>query len=54
MKVHCIAYSIKWLIFCELLLFFQNEAKTADSCDKEFTVISLFVYDNSLYCFIVR
>ena len=37
----------------KLLLFFQNKAKIVDSFDNEFIVISLFVYDNSLYCFIV-
>ena len=32
MKEHCIAYPIK------ILLFFQNEARTADNPDNDFTV----------------
>ena len=43
MKTHCISYPTKSLIFCKLLHFFQNKARIADS---------LFVCDNSLYCFI--
>ena len=51
MKAYCITYPIKLLLFCKLLLFFQNKA---DSSDNEFMVISLFVYDNGLYCYVVR
>ena len=54
MKAHCIAYPIKLLPFCRSSLFFQNKARIADSSDNELIVISLFVYDNSLYCFIVH
>ena len=44
MKKNCISYPTESLIFCKLLLLFQNKARIADSY---FNVISLFVYDNS-------
>ena len=31
MKKHCISYPTESLIFCKLLLFFQNKARIADS-----------------------
>ena len=45
---YCIAYPIKLLLFCRLLLFFQNKARTADSSDNEF-IVKAFVYDNTPY-----
>ena len=54
MKAHCIAYPIKSLLFCRFLVFFQNKERIAASSDNEFIVISLLVYDNSLYRFYVR
>ena len=53
MKAQCIAYPMKLLLFCRLLLVFQNKARIADCSDNEFTAKSLFVYDNSLYSLIV-
>ena len=48
MKKHCISYLTKSLIVCKLLLFFQNKTRIADSSDKEFIVISLFLHDKSI------
>ena len=42
MKAHCIAYPIK------ILLFFQNEAKTADSSGNEFTV-KVYLYMTTVH-----
>ena len=41
MKAHCIGCPIKILPFCRLLLFFQNQARIADSSDNEFIIKSV-------------
>ena len=47
-KKHCISYQTESLMFCKLLLFFQNNVRIADS------LLLYVVYDNSLYCFILH
>ena len=55
MNAHRIAYPIKILLFCRLLLFFQNKARTADSFDNELIVeVYLCMTTVDLICFIVR
>ena len=55
MKAHCIGYPIKVLLFCRLLLFFQNKVRTADSPDNELIVkVYLCMTTVHTICFIVR
>ena len=54
-KAHYIVYQIKILLFCGLLLFFQNKARTADSSDNEFIVkVYLCMTTVHIIRFIVR
>ena len=54
MKAHCIACAMEILLFCRLLLFFKNKARTDDSSDNEFVVkVYLCMTAVHIICFVV-